>query len=183
MTPPAPISDRSAADAQALALCMQCGLCCDGTFYGSVVVASDEKERLGRVGLRVVQQDDGSSTLAQPCRALGGCLCSVYADRPASCAKYECLLRRKLSAGGCTLEEALAKVAKMRELLATIRSAFDCPETTSIWERILSLEEPTTEGAKLVAARDYASAIDAVAELLEVGRAEFEPRFAGGGAR
>jgi hypothetical protein len=68
----------------------------------------------------------------------------------------------------------------MRELLATIRSAFDCPETTSIWERILSLEEPTTEEAKLVAARDYASAVEAVAELLEVGRAELEPRFAGG---
>lgn len=173
----------SAADAQTLALCMQCGLCCDGTFYGSVVIASDEKERLGRVDLHVVQQDDGSTTMAQPCSALRWCLCSVYADRPASCAKYECSLRKKLSAGGCTLEEAIAKVEKMRELLAAIRSAFDCPPTTSIWERILSLEEPTTDEGKLVAARDYARAIEAVAELLEVGRADFEPRFAGGGSR
>ena len=164
------------------ALCMQCGLCCDGTFFGSVVVAENEGPRLERVGLRVIQQD-GVPTMPQPCIALGGCLCSVYSERPAACAKYECSLRKRVNAGESTLEDATAKVAKMRALLATIRTAFDCPPTTSIWERILALEEPTSAEAKSVAIRDYAVAIDAVSELLELGRASFEPRFAGGGAR
>jgi Fe-S-cluster containining protein len=178
------VNDLPAPDlSDTLALCMQCGLCCDGTFYGSVVASRDERARLERVGLRIVDQADGSMTLRQPCSALRGCLCTVYSDRPTSCAKYECSLRKKLSAGDCTKDEALAKVTRMRNLLAQIRAAFDCPATTSIWERILALEEPTTEEGKLVAARDYASAVAAVAELLELGRAEFEPRFAGGGAR
>ena len=88
-----------------------------------------------------------------------------------------------MNAGESTLEDATAKVARMRALLATIRSAFDCPPTTSIWDRILALEEPTSAEAKSVAIRNYAVAIDAVSELLELGRASFEPRFAGGGAR
>jgi Fe-S-cluster containining protein len=173
-----PVTGASAADA----LCMQCGLCCDGTFYGSVVIATEERPRLEKVGLRVLQHDGGMA-MPQPCVALGGCLCSVYQARPAACSQYECTLRKRVVAEACSLDEAIAKVAKMRELLATIRDGFDCPEGTSIWERILALETPDTPEAMEIAARDYAAAIQAVGELLEVGRADFEPRFAGGGAR
>jgi uncharacterized protein len=161
---------------------MQCGLCCDGTFFGSVVVASDESARLERVGLRVLRNGE-ETALAQPCVALRGCLCSVYADRPAACARYECQLRKRVSSGDVSLDDALAKVATMRALLTTIREAFDAPPSTSIWERILALEEPETTEDKALALRDYGAAIAAVGELLELGRAEFEPRFAGGGSR
>jgi Fe-S-cluster containining protein len=177
--PSPPLPDALAA---ANALCMQCGMCCNGTFFGSVVVAHEEAAGLRRVGLPVLERE-GALSMPQPCSALQGCLCSVYGDRPSACALYECSLRKAVSAGGCSLEDALAKVARMRELLAAIREAFDCPETTSIWERILSLEEPTTPEGASVAARDYAGAIAAVGELLEVGRTHFEPRFAGGGSR
>jgi Fe-S-cluster containining protein len=163
-------------------LCMDCGLCCDGTFYGSVVVAMDERERLGRVGLPVIQHEAVLS-MPQPCGALRGCLCSVYADRPSACAAYECMLRKSVAAGECSLDDARSKVATMRRLLATIREGFECPPETSIWQKILSLEEPTSPEEAAIAARDYAAAIDAVGALLELGRAAFEPRFAGGGAR
>jgi len=161
---------------------MQCGLCCDGTFFGSVVVAESERPRLDRVGLRIVDQD-GSPSMPQPCGALRGCLCAAYADRPTACAEYQCSLRKAVSAGEKSLEAALADVAKMHSLLTTIREAFDCPPSTSIWERILALEEPTTAEGRDVAVRDYAGAIDAVSRLLELGRSTFEPRFAGGGSR
>jgi hypothetical protein len=88
-----------------------------------------------------------------------------------------------VGAGESSLADARAKVARMHALLTTIRAAFDCPPSTSIWERILALEEPTTAEAKAVAVRDYGAAIDAVSELLELGRSSFEPRFAGGGSR
>jgi Fe-S-cluster containining protein len=154
---------------------MQCGLCCDGTFYGSVVIAKEETERLGRVGLRVLADRE---VMPQPCSALRGALCSVYADRPSACAQFECSLRKKLRAGESTLAEGIAHVARMRALLATIRAGLECPETTSIWEKILELEEPSPGDA-----HDYAVVVAAVGELLNVGRAVFEPRFAGGGAR
>ena len=168
--------------AEANALCMQCGLCCDGTFYGSVVVAEGERPHLERVGLRVVQEN-GATSMPQPCSALRGCLCAVYEERPTACAAYECLLRKKVSAGERTMDEAIATVAQMRALLAAIRAAFECPESMSIWERILAMEEPTTAEEAAAASRKYAGAIHAVGELLALGRAEFEPRFAGGGSR
>ncbi|MDB5212612.1 MAG: hypothetical protein JWO86_539 [Myxococcaceae bacterium] len=168
--------------AEANALCMQCGLCCDGTFYGSVVVADGEKARLERVGLRVVQAD-GATAMPQPCSALRGCLCAVYEERPSACAAYECTLRKRVSAGERTMDDATAKVTQMRALLASIRTGFECPESMSIWERILAMEEPQTAEGAAAAARKYAVAINAVGELLALGRAEFEPRFAGGGSR
>lgn len=162
---------------------MQCGLCCDGTFFGSVAVARDESARLERVGFPIVQHDDGSTSLPQRCMALRGRLCDAYDDRPAACAKYACKLRRKVADGERSLDDAFAKVGRMRALLATIRDAFECPPETSVWERILALEEPETASNTARARRDYASAIDAVGELLELGRAEFEQGFAGGGSR
>ncbi|GAC1523130.1 MAG: hypothetical protein NVS3B10_23190 [Polyangiales bacterium] len=170
--------------AEADALCTQCGLCCDGTFYGSVVIAHGESSRLERVGLRIVRDDQGSAmTMPQPCSALRGCLCAVYEERPTACAAYQCSLRKAVVAGQRRLEEAIANVTTMRELLATIRGAVACPETTSIWARILGMEEPKTAEEAALASAKYGEAIRAVGELLALGRAAFEPRFAGGGTR
>jgi Fe-S-cluster containining protein len=168
---------------EANALCMQCGLCCDGTFYGSVVVAEGEKARLDRVGLRIVRDDQGATTMPQPCSALRGSLCDAYEQRPTACADYQCSLRKSVAAGNTTLEEALANVKKMRQLLVVIRVAFECPESSSIWERILAMEEPKTPEEASAAVLRYSGAIAAVGELLALGRTVFEPRFAGGGSR
>jgi hypothetical protein len=164
------------------ALCTDCGLCCDGTFYGSVVVAAEETERLERVGLRVLQ-NEGACSMAQPCTALRGRLCDAYADRPSACAAYECELRKRVNAGASSLEDARQDIATMRVLLATIREGFEIPDGGSIWERILTLEEPATPEAAALAVVKYGPAITAVGQLLTLGRAAFEPRFAGGGAR
>ena len=164
------------------ALCTDCGLCCDGTFYGSVVVRAEETERLARVGLPVLQ-NDGACSMAQPCTALRGHLCNAYADRPSACAGYECELRKKVNDGACSLEEAREQIAGMRALLVTIRDGFEIPERGSIWEKILTLEEPATPEAAAIAVVRYGPAIAAVGQLLTLGRAAFEPRFAGGGTR
>src|SRR5687767_1431090 len=58
MVDPLPDLRRHTADA----VCMQCGLCCDGTFFGSVAVEAHERDKLGRVGLRVVE-DNGSLSM------------------------------------------------------------------------------------------------------------------------
>lgn len=171
------MSERDADD-----LCTECGLCCDGTFFGSVLVATTERERLERVGLRIVDAD-GARSMAQPCSALRGCLCAVYRDRPTACVQYQCLLRKRVVAGEVPLADARTTVAHMRALLATIRKAFALPGTTSIWEAILALEEPEMFEGDDDAAYVYAAGIDAVAELLRLGRASFEPAFAGGGGR
>lgn len=164
-------------------LCLSCGICCDGTLYGSVVIEPDEHERVRRVGLPVLANQDGPELLMrQPCVALTGVLCSVYQDRPASCARYECALRKNVAAGA-PLADALATVGRMHELLGIIRAGFACEPGASIWERILAMESPTTAAEERAAAVRYGPAIQAVGELLALGRAAFEPRFAGGGRR
>ncbi len=168
--------------AEGNALCTDCGLCCDGTFYGSVVVLAKETERLARVGLPVLQSE-GTCGMPQPCTALRGRLCKAYVDRPSACAAYECELRKKVNAGACSLEEARAQIAVMHALLSTIRGGFEIPQGGSIWEKILTLEEPATPEAAALAVVTYGPAIAAVGELLTHGRAAFEPRFAGGGLR
>ena len=172
----------SDATTDSLALCTDCGLCCDGTFYGSVVVASEEMGRLERVGLRVLP-NEGACSMAQPCTALRGRLCQAYADRPSACGAYECELRKGVNAGARRLEDARKDIATMRALLATIREGFEIPDGGSIWEKILTLEEPATPEAAAQAVVRYGPAIEAVGQLLTLGRAAFEPRFAGGGSR
>jgi Fe-S-cluster containining protein len=159
---------------------MDCGLCCDGTFFGSVVVAQDERDNLVRVGLRVVDSDGGLA-MPQRCTALRGCLCSAYADRPRACRSYECSLRERLLAGQASDDDARASLARMRALLEKIRSAFELPEDTSIWEAILAIAEPETFDPRSAAGRKFDSGIAAVSELLELARTVFEPAFTGGG--
>ncbi len=172
-----PMPEPGPGQARADVLCMDCGLCCDGTFFGSVVVAEDERERLARVRLVVVERD-GSPVMAQPCSALRGSLCDAYADRPAACATYACVLRKQVSAGTRSLAEARGEITTVRTLLATVRSELGIPESGSIWEGILALEEPPPDEASR-----YGPAIEAVGTLLERARASFEPAFAGGGRR
>lgn len=177
MLPHARVDPKAAADA----LCMECGLCCDGTFFGSVVVDEAERDRLGRVGLRIVESD-GRPVMPQPCSALRGCLCDAYADRPKACRDYECSLRTSVVGGLTTEGDARASVARMRALLAVIRGAFDLP-SGSIWEAILALEEPEPVDPMSPAGRKLDAGVAAMAELLSLAREVFEPRFAGGGRR
>lgn len=163
------------------ALCMDCGLCCDGTFFGSVVVAEDERDRLGRVGLRVVDSN-GGLVMPQRCSALRGSVCSAYADRPKACRAYECSLRESFLAGTTSEKAARGSLARMQVLLTTIRRAFDLPPGTSIWEAIIAISEPADADPLTPAGHKLDMGIKAVSELLELARTVFEPAFAGGGS-
>ena len=161
---------------------MECGLCCDGTFFGSVIVAPEERERLGRVGLRVVD-GEGGLVMPQRCSALRGSVCSAYAERPKACREYECSLRESFLASSTSEEAARVSLARMHVLLATIRRAFDLPQGTSIREAIVMISEPASVDPMSPAGQKLDEGIKAVSELLELARAVFEPAFAGGGRR
>lgn len=155
------------ANAVADALCQECALCCDGTFFGSVVVEQEERPRLARAGLRVVDRD-GALVLPQACTALRGCRCSAYADRPAACAKYECALRVRIISGETSEASARETLARMRVLLATIRDVFQLGDT-SIWDALIAIEKsvPTNDPR-------FDEGIDAVSELLALSHDVFQ---------
>jgi Fe-S-cluster containining protein len=98
----------------AQSLCLSCGLCCNGVLFADVrLQAGDNPEDLRRAGLpvRVV---GGKALFAQPCAALHGCRCGIYADRPRYCRQFECLLLKRASAGEVSYERALALISKTR---------------------------------------------------------------------
>ena len=100
-------------------LCETCGLCCDGTLFAHVEVTPEE---LAAIEGRVTLSDDWA-LLVQPCSALEGCRCSVYAVRPRICRAYRCTVLVGFEAGRLTELEARAAldlVFALRARLAAV---------------------------------------------------------------
>lgn len=79
---------------------------------------ADELERLRALGIPIRTLASGTQVLAQRCSALKGRDCQIYADRPSSCAAYQCLLAEALVEEKVTLEAAQASVKKAQRLIA-----------------------------------------------------------------
>lgn len=100
-------------------ICTQCGLCCDGSMFGFVAADEDEIEALAALGFQLEPLAD-STIFRQPCRFLKDGLCSVYSGRPSTCRRFRCKTLQALEGGDLTREEALARIAEVRRLLAEI---------------------------------------------------------------
>ena len=95
-------------------LCTRCGLCCDGTLFADVELASlDEASGLEVMGLDIEDADEeGGQLLLQPCGALKGKRCSIYPYRPDCCRTFECRLLREVKRGAVGIDQAKEKIAK-----------------------------------------------------------------------
>jgi hypothetical protein len=100
------------------ALCVGCGLCCDGTLHPKAHLEPGEADQLGSAGLDII---DGGRAFQMPCPySKNGC-CAAYPNRPAAvCGSYVCKLLRLTKAGELTLEEAHGKVQAAMALRATV---------------------------------------------------------------
>ncbi len=98
-----------------MSLCRRCGLCCDGTLFAWVAVAPQEVQSLRSLRLPVVQRSDGSPALRQPCPALSGRDCTVYAARPGPCRQFRCHQLIALEEGEIDLGEALGVVERTHQ--------------------------------------------------------------------
>lgn len=112
------------------ALCTKCGLCCDGTLFGDVELSGwNEAIQLEVLGLDI-EDADGKGTralLQQPCNALQGTRCGIYAHRPKCCRTYECVLLQDAQRGVVPVElaqqriaEALRRARRARALLSQL---------------------------------------------------------------
>ena len=110
MNAPAPPDTRAAAQA----LCLGCGLCCDGSLFWAVEV--DGADALPEGGA-----PDGQ--LAQPCRFHAGGACSIYATRPHQCRAFACDVLRAVRDGRRAPDWGRARIAAMRHLLAGLDDA------------------------------------------------------------
>jgi uncharacterized protein len=103
-------------------LCTRCGLCCDGTLFADVELSGRaEPRRLELLGLEIDEADDGGALLVQPCAALRGTRCSVYAHRPECCRTFECRLLMRARRGEVGVDAALSRIAETRALVRKAR--------------------------------------------------------------
>ncbi len=114
------------------ALCVRCGLCCDGTLFSFLRVDADEA---GAFALPIVEQDAGRHVLPLPCVALSGTRCGVFPRRPRGCARFDCKLLVALRDRAVHLDEALALVAEARARAAAVPELAAAREAPGVLSR------------------------------------------------
>jgi len=95
------------------ALCLQCGMCCDGVLFADVRPEPGDHSPLF---------SDGRVRVTQPCPAFAAatCACTIYAERPARCRKFECRQLIAVRNGATTTEKALLKIREARRMAAEV---------------------------------------------------------------
>ena len=95
-------------------LCRQCGLCCDGSLFADVELADGEEASvMEAMGLEIEDADgDDGPLLLQPCAALKGKQCSIYAHRPDCCRSFECRLLQQVRRGAMSVRRARDTIAE-----------------------------------------------------------------------
>lgn len=105
------------------ALCPNCGLCCDSTLFADVELrASDDAQRLQRLGLTLYQKSRTKVAFSQPCACFDGKFCRIYAERPKRCGLFACGLLKRVEAGGLTVNAALKKIISAKKQAELVRS-------------------------------------------------------------
>ena len=110
-------------------LCLQCGLCCDGTLFAFARLYESEREFTESLGLEVAERPGGAGLGAVlPCpRFVDGC-CSLYTvPRPAICGDYQCALLTGYVAGTRRLDEVLPVVQLVRSLTRELEVEMGIP--------------------------------------------------------
>ncbi len=129
-------------------LCTRCGLCCDGSLFADVELASgDEASALEVMGLEIEDDDENDGgLLVQPCGALKGRRCGIYPHRPDCCRTFECRLLQEAERGKVEVHRAKEKVA---DALRRIRRVKKLVVQLGIGDERLPLKECCVEALAL----------------------------------
>ncbi|PIE08004.1 MAG: hypothetical protein CSA74_04035 [Rhodobacterales bacterium] len=103
---------RAAPDA-AEALCLGCGLCCDGSLFWAVELAPGDE----------LPTEPPGGRLPQPCPYYGIAGCTIYAARPAQCRAFRCRVLDAVAQGKRDMAWGQARIDAMRHLLAGLDDA------------------------------------------------------------
>jgi hypothetical protein len=80
-----------------------------------------EATRLEILGLEIEDDDAIGALLLQPCRALQGKRCGIYAHRPECCRTFECRLLQDVRRGTVGVERAEEQIAEARKRIGGVR--------------------------------------------------------------
>ena len=104
-------------------ICVQCGMCCDGTLFNRAKIKHKEDEQLAQsIGLTTFLDHKGQSFFRLPCHHFTGC-CSIYQQgRPHICGAFLCEPLKSVQKGEMEFEKAEQKVQLAIKLRDEVRS-------------------------------------------------------------
>ena len=103
-------------------LCVACGLCCNGAWFGQGILEPDEIEQTRAAGLRV-KTTANVAYLGLPCTKFQNGCCSIYEGwRPRVCERYTCALLNRFMAGEVSESEAMGHVASAKAMFDRVRA-------------------------------------------------------------
>jgi hypothetical protein len=111
------MSETTEIQATISAICVHCGLCCDGTLFRHASLKDDDDLQLARtLGLSINEQKDDKQNFRQPCHHFNGC-CTIYTQpRPKVCGPYYCHPMRLLKKGDLSQTEATELIQRATRL-------------------------------------------------------------------
>lgn len=107
------------------ALCVNCGLCCNGALFADVQLQPGEDPsplRARGLNLRVGRLGKSLTKLLQPCAAFDGCRCRIYELRPSMCRKFECHLLLRVQRGEVKTSVALTTIQSTRQRIKKVEA-------------------------------------------------------------
>jgi hypothetical protein len=108
---------------EACRLCMQCGLCCDGTLARRArVLDGDEFDYTDAWGVTTGRKGTG---FPLPCTFLQNKVCLIYSCRPKICGQYKCRLLRRFENGEISFAETMQVIRQTVEHAAKVRAALE----------------------------------------------------------
>jgi len=162
-------------------LCLDCGLCCDGTMHSTVALEhADDRETLLRSGFHLLLFE-AEARFEQPCHAFHE-KCTIYDERPMLCRSYRCALLRQVDSGEVSDADARALVATAIGLRDRVRPAIEAlvgsTKTHSLAVLMCRMDDALAAMAPPERARTHAQLELEAAELLTLIADRFEPRSA-----
>ena len=99
-------------------------MCCNGVIFADLQLQpGDDAERLRSLGMPVLAPRGPRQPphLSQPCAALEGCRCRIYAERPEYCRQFECALLKSVKSGRTPRAEALRIIGTTQQRADKVR--------------------------------------------------------------
>lgn len=101
-------------------MCVECGLCCDGSLFRFLPLEAAERDTCQPLGLEVVKRS-GQWAMPLPCPRLVDRCCTVYEGRPTGCRAFGCHALHRYATGALTHAEVMDVVREAQRRIAALR--------------------------------------------------------------
>jgi len=128
----------SSREGAGMSLCLDCGLCCDGTLFSHA-----SREGGGPRAAALPPAEGKPGAFRQPCAAFCATGCSIYEDRPTTCRTFDCTVLTAFQKGRITRDDALEAINELKSRRARVAAALGEPDSGEVMTKARAAAEGT----------------------------------------